>query len=86
MANFSCPGCGYVCDTATALGDNKNKSREGNISICLQCAEVSFFNEDGSLRLAGDDLVTLPPETLGEIFRVQAALKDIHLQPKKGGL
>lgn len=41
-----CPYCGYITDAASGDGIPKKDC----ISICIQCAGLSQFNEDMSLR------------------------------------
>lgn len=56
-----CPDCGYEIDDASGLGDaNGNRPEAGNVSICIRCAGLAFFEEqDGVLILR----VCTPEET-----------------------
>lgn len=70
-----CPNCGHVIDRATsAFGDHT--PREGDISICIRCAQVNIFNADCSIRPATlTDLMQYDSETHDEIARAQDAIR-----------
>jgi hypothetical protein len=44
-----CPFCGYKVDHASSL-DGKHRPSEGDISLCLSCAQILIFDEDLKLR------------------------------------
>src|SRR5712664_110300 len=48
-----CPSCGYMHDRSCAINtDGKQVDpTEGAWSICIQCAQISAFTADKSLRL-----------------------------------
>lgn len=45
-----CPHCGYVCDrTSDTFGETQGPG-PGDVSVCLRCTEVAFFDEELKLR------------------------------------
>ena len=44
----ACPSCGKVLDAASSLQGRKPKA--GDVSICLECANVGIFDADLTLR------------------------------------
>lgn len=43
-----CPFCTYRTDCAAGIGDSRSRTPlPGDASICIACAEVSFFTEGG---------------------------------------
>lgn len=64
MAPCLCPACGYASDVASNLpGGGHAEPRPGDLSICLNCAALSAFRLDLSLRLLSQrELQDLPDE------------------------
>ena len=73
----TCPTCGYVCDSATAVtGENVVRARPGDISICLKCGDVLQFGEAMRLRVADlNSLVSLTDEDRDIIGRAQKLIR-----------
>lgn len=74
-----CPFCDTYMDASTvAIGDDDASPTPGDVSVCLYCARVSVYDEDGTLRKP-----TLP-ESIGfaedrDIQRARAAaIKTAH--------
>ncbi len=72
--NTICPYCKYNATDHETLNDEKNPE-EGDLSVCINCCEVSQFN-DGKLTQC--DLSTLLEETRLEIEKI----KDAWLQTR----
>lgn len=47
-----CPECGYAVDDATVVEDGKlggdTRPASGNIAICIQCAGLGVYTENGN--------------------------------------
>lgn len=43
MRRFPCPFCGELNNAATAVDDNLEPPKAGDVSICVSCAELSLF-------------------------------------------
>jgi hypothetical protein len=59
----ACPCCGYVVDTATAVGSRVSKPKAGDLTICLRCGEILKFNAELRLEMFPlNELLTASPE------------------------
>lgn len=50
-----CKSCGYVTDRATNTEIGDGGPKKGAISICLNCGQIAFYEEDLSLTPATDE-------------------------------
>ena len=71
-----CPVCKYkLNDATTAVGENTTP-REGDISVCIGCAEVLIFTKDLSVRLATiSDLLDIGQENFNTITATQHVIR-----------
>jgi hypothetical protein len=83
----SCPACGHHLDRATnALGDIE-PPHEGDISVCINCAETLMFDENLKLKIATEeDLESLPDGALEVIESIKQfiAFKNANKDLKEG--
>jgi hypothetical protein len=42
-----CPSCGYGFDVSSAIDGSGVAPTEGDVTICIQCAEIAVFTEEG---------------------------------------
>lgn len=73
----ACPSCGHKIDAATsAYGDYE--PAEGDISLCIRCANVSIFGNDLTLRrpsMLEFNRLLDDQETCEMILKAKAAIK-----------
>lgn len=50
MPKDKCPFCDYKVDCASAI-KGKNKPSEGDVSLCLSCAQILIFGKGLKLRV-----------------------------------
>lgn len=85
-----CLTCGYAMDRAMPVTGKAREFRAGDISLCMNCAEV-FVWEAGAWRVALDaDMDKLPAGAVGEIIKAKLAIgitRAVHgdLTKKDGG-
>lgn len=64
----SCPYCNYIATEHEELEDKGNVPEIGDVSFCINCAEISTYSKVGLIKI---DIITLPNE-------VQQKLKKIY--------
>ncbi|WP_032376787.1 hypothetical protein [Rhodococcoides fascians] len=47
MPGRPCPHCKSVVDATMAMGNPANRPSPGDVNVCVYCAGVSLFTEDG---------------------------------------
>lgn len=76
-----CSSCGYAMDQAMPVNGNARSIKTGDISLCMNCAEVFTYGA-GKWRVALEaDMDKLPLATVGEIVRTKLAIcisRSIH--------
>lgn len=56
MVDKKCPKCQHKLDAATPIGEKEEVTpREGDISICINCAAWLSFNKDLSYSLLSEE-------------------------------
>lgn len=74
-----CPGCGHQLDGATKPDDEKLKPKGGDVSVCMYCASISFFNADLTLRLVSqEELDGFEPKLLAELKQMVSVIKELR--------
>jgi hypothetical protein len=84
-----CPMCGHLLDSATVIGRRgKREPRSGDISLCIECAEVLVYAEGMVLERADlNDLMDLKPQQrqlLGQaqkLIRARGRLRNWPIPP-----
>jgi hypothetical protein len=51
VPEMTCPYCGYKTDAVALMGGETHPPEAGNLSICIDCCNVSVFMDGHSLRL-----------------------------------
>ena len=70
----ACVHCGEEIDAATAVDDARSPG-PGDLSVCLRCGQIHFFNDDMILvALAPKDFSLLPVQVRRKLRRVVAAI------------
>lgn len=77
----TCPHCGHILDTARTGDGSPATPKEGDATVCIQCAEVLFFRADMTLRKPKDgELMTIlfrDPEFARDIAQMQSRIREI---------
>ena len=60
-APFACWNCGKVMDAASHV-DGKSVPKDGDVSVCLACAEVMILDDGTWRRITDDELIEMPLE------------------------
>lgn len=86
VENRTCPSCGYLIDNATHVGNEQAVTRDGDLSICIQCAVVLMFSENSTVLLAVtdeaiDEIARDDPEAFRELRRIQLAVRKLNNTP-----
>lgn len=67
-----CPSCGHRLDAASHPRDENVRPRPGDLSVCIQCAELLRFTEGMAVvRLSAQELAALEqedPEAVAELW------------------
>lgn len=70
-----CPVCSKELNAATEAELQKSQPKEGDYSICGECASILVFNEDLSMRrLPEEDFVELPLEARTYLKKAQECI------------
>lgn len=81
MFNSKCPYCGYLCDSATNTVENARKPREGDLTICIKCGEISKFGKNYEiLKMTQEDHIEyllIDPEMYNHTLKVQEVVKSV---------
>lgn len=73
--NIVCPHCGYVANCSSNLEDEDLRPVPGDPNICVDCVELSLYDDDLQLRLpTTDELNGFPEELKQEIAFLQNVL------------
>ena len=82
-----CPACGYVLYAATEAHRGDDKPSPGNVSICLNCGDVGFFDEFLRLRPPTPTEAADPEiqHVAARGKRLAAMNKGTDLREKRGG-
>lgn len=82
-----CPYCDYEATEHETLEGETNK-RDGDISICINCGEVSLFQHTYFGGLKKVDINSLEEDTKQEVLKIQEAwlqTKSLKSTDKIGG-
>lgn len=71
-----CPYCNHKATAAMRLEDEKEKPIPGALSICIECAKISVFNDD--MNLDKFDMNTLDLEDHVYLVRLQYMTHGVH--------
>ena len=70
-----CPNCEHQLDAVTHLGDGDIKPRRGDITICINCAEILQFDKNiRPVKLRGATLYSLPADVLKAVTEARKHL------------
>jgi hypothetical protein len=74
---LKCPTCGNIMDRATCFHDSEaHPPKEGDISVCIKCADVMVFNKEGTMREATiNDLLALDSSAQMHLELAQRAIR-----------
>lgn len=75
-----CPYCSYKVDSGFLPNDPKAIPRAGDLTLCIQCAEVSQFDE--ALEMHKFDVGNVSIEMARHISNMQYAIKAVHRERK----
>ena len=75
---WPCPGCGYVMDAASDSTREEALPKEGDLSVCLNCAMPFVLRDDRWRELTDDELLALSLAEKRELSRVQIAVREFH--------
>lgn len=71
-----CPECGKEIDRASSLDNEAEKPKPNDLSICLDCTSVSYYQEDLSLKLLPkEEYDNLPNDLKSQVKYAQALVK-----------
>jgi hypothetical protein len=80
----TCPWCGEKLDGAASLEDQTPKP--GDITICVECLNVSKFDQDlHLLKIEEAEKETWTPEERSKVARIQLGLRIAHALIDGGG-
>ena len=71
---MKCPKCGYMGDQHTSLEEEKQSPKDGDISFCIECGEVSMIMKN---KLVLVDERGLHPENILELARLRNAWANV---------
>lgn len=74
---WSCVKCGYVMDAASAA-EGDALPDEGDLSVCLRCAEPYVLESHRWRPLTDDELMAMSLDQKKEISRVQNLIRQFH--------
>jgi hypothetical protein len=80
---WACDKCGYVMDSAWSIRNDEALPREGDLTCCLQCAELYILHGIRWLPISDDELIDLPLDLKKNISHVQQQIRKFHKQRKK---
>ena len=80
---WQCGRCGHWMDAASHVTE-KIVPKEGDISVCVACAEPYKLYGDCWVPLSDDELISLTLEEKRDLSRLQLALRKWHRR-RKGG-
>ncbi len=73
----TCPFCGYFSDCVSHLQQDA-LPKEGDVSFCIKCGEVSLFDKE--LKLGKINMDELPFETKEEIARIKSVWRVVKAE------
>lgn len=53
----SCPHCNYLMDAAFSPGDESARPNPGDLTICINCAEILQFDADLMMQKVPDEIM-----------------------------
>ena len=78
---FACPGCGKRVDSMSHP-DGKTLPRNGDLGVCLTCAEVHIFKAGRLLALSDDELISLTVNEKKVLSLRQQTVREFNKQKK----
>lgn len=70
-----CPNCNHQLDAATALSGEDVKPKKGDITICINCAEILQFDKNiRPVKLTGMTLDALPADVFQQVAKARSTL------------
>ena len=83
-APFACWSCGKVM-TAASHVDGKSVPKQGDISVCLDCAEAMTLDDGAWRQLTDDELIDMELEDKKVLARMQILVREFikHQKEKK---
>lgn len=79
MKNRKCPNCGYAFQEHSNLKDENLKPKEGDISFCMKCGQVSRFGENEMIPMKLDDLDRVSLMQILKIRKAWLQTKDLNV-------
>ena len=92
MAEFPpwrCFNCGYLMDGITALADiidDNDVPRlpgEGDLALCLDCAEPHILHDGKFVPLTDDELIDMPADQKKPMSDAQVAIRKMHAEENR---
>lgn len=81
MKAIACPHCNFVADGASDLRGGTYEPKNGDISVCVQCAGISALEVAGDAiairKVSVDEFIEMPAAMRGELKRIQAAIAHV---------
>ena len=74
----ACPYCGAVHDAVSAVGEEPCTPEQGDVAICIECAEPSVFDGGRRRKPTEDEL-----EEMDEIEGFEDAVRGVRLTIEK---
>lgn len=77
----ACPYCGHKLNAAGASDGSHTAPSDGDATVCIECAEVMFFQQDMTVRKAKEgELMTMlfsDPAWAAEIAATQRRIRSL---------
>lgn len=89
---WRCRNCGYLMDGLKALADILEDNDvlrlpgEGDLALCLDCAEPHILHGGKFMQLTDDELIDMPFEMKKEMSEAQVAIRKMHAERKRNEL
>ncbi|KKN56522.1 hypothetical protein LCGC14_0571000 [marine sediment metagenome] len=73
----NCPYCNYLATEHETL-DNQKNPKEGDISFCIECGEVSQYSKNCLIKVEVDSLDESTKKEIADIQTAWLRTKSIH--------
>jgi hypothetical protein len=75
---WNCPHCGYLMDSASHAADGDVVPAEGDVAVCINCAEPHTLAGGTWRALTDDELIDMTLEEKQALSRVQQTIRRLN--------
>jgi hypothetical protein len=77
IEEWTCTFCGYLMDAIEELEDENAEANEGDVCVCLKCANPYTLHDNKFVAMTDDELIELPADVKQKLSLIQKSIRAI---------